>query len=81
MPSGPFRTTSALAEDGPLMDLMFRAVAEATEEAVLGSLFAAHPVTGIRGHHAPVLPTDRVTQLLRQPEPLAHQGAPPEPTP
>ncbi|MFJ8925423.1 P1 family peptidase [Streptomyces sp. NPDC102364] len=81
VPSGPVRTTSTLAEDGPLMDLMFRAVAEATEEAVLGSLFAAHPVTGIRGHHAPALPTDRVTQLLRQPEPLAHQGAPPEPTP
>ncbi|MGW0686275.1 DmpA family aminopeptidase [Streptomyces sp. NPDC002754] len=81
VPSGPVRTSSTLAEDGPLMDLMFRAVCEATEEAVLGSLFATRPVTGIRGHHAPALPTDRVAQLLRHPEPLAQHRPPPEPTP
>ncbi|WP_425825882.1 P1 family peptidase [Streptomyces fractus] len=81
VPSGPIRTSSTLAEDGPLMDLMFRAVAEATEEAVLGSLFAARAVTGIRGHHAPALPTNRVAQLLRDTAPLTRHGAPPEPTP
>lgn len=76
VPSGPVRTCSALAEDGPLMDLMFRAAAEATEEAVLGSLFAAHAVTGIRGHHAPALPTDQVAQLLG----AARPSEPPEPS-
>ncbi|MET8468616.1 P1 family peptidase [Streptomyces sp. NPDC006422] len=72
-PTGPVRAATALAENGPLMDLMFRATAEATEEAVLGSLFAARPVTGIRGHHAPALPTDLVARLVR-----AHR--PPEPS-
>ncbi|MFI5664202.1 P1 family peptidase [Streptomyces sp. NPDC051684] len=76
VPSGPVRASQALAEDGPLMDLMFRAAAEATEEAVLDSLFAAHAVTGIRGHHAPALPTDRVAQLVR----AARPSAPPEPS-
>ncbi|MFZ3566172.1 P1 family peptidase [Streptomyces sp. BH097] len=76
VPSGPVRTSPALAEDGPLMDLMFRAVAEATEEAVLGSLFAAHAVTGVRGHHAPALPTDRVAELAG----TARPPAPPEPS-
>ncbi|WP_420037098.1 P1 family peptidase [Streptomyces sp. cg28] len=64
-PQGPVRAASAVAEDGPLMDLLFRAAAEATEEAVLGSLFAAHPVTGVRGHHAPALPTEQVARLVR----------------
>ncbi|MEV0263139.1 P1 family peptidase [Streptomyces sp. NPDC050617] len=63
-PSGPVRAASALAEDGPLIDLFFRAAVEATEEAVLGSLFAARPVTGVRGHHAPALPAERVARLV-----------------
>ncbi|MFZ3598712.1 P1 family peptidase [Streptomyces sp. BH104] len=71
VPSGPVRTSPALSEDGPLMDLMFRAVAEATEESVLGSLFAAHAVTGVRGHHAPALPTGQVAELVRTDRPLA----------
>ncbi|MFE6901784.1 P1 family peptidase [Streptomyces sp. NPDC057717] len=76
-PSDAVRASSALAEDGPLMDLFFRAAAETTEEAVLGALFAAHPVTGVRGHHAPALPADRVAHLAsparrRTPEPPTH---------
>ncbi len=63
-PTGPVRAASALAEDGPLIDVFFRAVAEATEEAVLGSLLAARPVTGVRGHHAPALPAERVARLV-----------------
>ncbi|MBO1334524.1 P1 family peptidase [Streptomyces sp. VRA16 Mangrove soil] len=64
-PTRPTRAAFALAENGPLMDLLFRATAEATEEAVLAALFAARPVTGVRGHHAPALPTDRVAGLVR----------------
>lgn len=76
-PSEPVRQASALAENGPLMDLFFRATAEATEEAVLGSLFAARPVTGVRGHHAPALPTDRIT---RHPASRIPRGTPPSST-
>jgi D-aminopeptidase len=35
-----------LREDGPLFDLLFSAVTEATEEAILNSLFNAESVTG-----------------------------------
>jgi D-aminopeptidase len=69
-PSGPVREASALAENGPLIDRFFRAVAEATEEAVLASLFAARPMTGVRGHHAPALPADRVAALVHHPAPV-----------
>ncbi|MEU6843424.1 P1 family peptidase [Streptomyces sp. NPDC046716] len=65
IPRGPVRSATAVAEHGPVLDLLFRAAAEATEEAVLASLFAAHPVTGVRGHHAPGLPTDEVARLVR----------------
>lgn len=65
-PAGPVRAASALAENGPLLDVFFRAAAEATEEAVLGALFAARPTTGVRGHHAPALPVDRVADLVRR---------------
>ncbi|MFG2224525.1 P1 family peptidase [Streptomyces sp. NPDC048644] len=79
-PPGPVRPASALAEDGPLIDLFFRAVAEATEEAVIGSLFAARPVTGVRGHHAPALPADRIADLVHHPAPVEARGTPHLPT-
>ncbi|MFJ8824079.1 P1 family peptidase [Streptomyces sp. NPDC102467] len=63
-PSGPVRRATALAEDGPLLDLFFRAAADATEEAVLGALLAALPTTGVRGHHAPALPADDLVRLV-----------------
>ncbi|MCB5907726.1 DmpA family aminopeptidase [Streptomyces pinistramenti] len=79
-PSGPVRPASALAENGPLIDLFFRAAAEATEEAVLGSLFAARPVTGVRGHHAPALPADRIAHLVHHPASRAPRSTPEHPT-
>ncbi|KOG90195.1 DmpA family aminopeptidase [Streptomyces varsoviensis] len=78
-PAGPVRAASALAEDGPLIDRFFRAVAEATEEAVLGSLFAARPVTGVRGHHAPALPAETVTGLIGDATLRVRPGAPDHP--
>lgn len=47
-PEGPFYNWRVLAEDQ--MDRAFRAVIEATEEAVLGALFAAETTTGRDGH-------------------------------
>jgi D-aminopeptidase len=44
LPGGAPPAAQALPEDGPLIDVMFRAVAEATEEAVVNALLAAGPV-------------------------------------
>ena len=47
------------------MTPLFRAVAEATEEAILNSLFLATTTKG-SGHTVPALPIDRVQNLLRK---------------
>lgn len=44
---------------------LFQAAVEATEEAILNSLFAAHTVTGAGGRTVQALPVDRVLALLR----------------
>lgn len=58
------RRPPVLADDA--LSPLFLAVVEATEEAVLNSLFMATTVTGRDGHVSEALPTDRVLQLLRQ---------------
>jgi len=45
---------------------LFQAVVEATEEAVLNSLFAAETVVGWKGHTAEALPKDKVLSILRR---------------
>jgi L-aminopeptidase/D-esterase len=44
---------------------LFAATVEATEEAVLNSLFVADTVVGVDGHRSVGLPHDRVVDLLR----------------
>jgi D-aminopeptidase len=44
---------------------LFAATVDATEEAVLNSLFVADTVVGVGGHRAVGLPHDRVVELLR----------------
>jgi D-aminopeptidase len=44
---------------------IFAATVDATEEAVLNSLFVADTVVGVRGHRSFGLPHDRVLDLLR----------------
>jgi len=60
---GP-RGTTVLADDD--LSPLFLAVVEATEEAVLDSLFAATTTKGIAGHEAEALPVDRVLEILRR---------------
>jgi D-aminopeptidase len=50
---------------GNRLNEMFAATVEATEEAVLNSLFVADTVVGVDGHRALGLPHDRVLDLLR----------------
>jgi D-aminopeptidase len=55
-----------LAEDGPLLDGLFQATTEATEEAVVNALFTADTTDGVDGHVCFGLPIDDVLQMLRQ---------------
>jgi len=49
------------------MDGLFAGTVEATEEAIVNSLFAAEAVSGVDRHSAPALPTDKVLRLLEEP--------------
>jgi D-aminopeptidase len=50
--------------DGPFLDLLFQAVGDATEEAVLNSLFNAPTVVGKRGAQSEGFPIDRIGELM-----------------
>lgn len=53
--------------EGSPLDLVFEAVAEATEEAVLNALWAAETLDGRDGHVLHALPVERTLALLRRP--------------
>lgn len=59
---GPVRSTAVLRDEA--MTPLFRAVAEATEEAIVDSLFCAVE-TKSNGRTVPALPVERVLELLR----------------
>ncbi|MFL6763871.1 MAG: P1 family peptidase [Sphingomicrobium sp.] len=66
------RTPERRAKASPVVDLpnesmspLFEAATEATEEAVINSLFAASPTDG-NGHHVDALPIDQVVKLYRR---------------
>ncbi len=63
----PVRMIEAIAEDGPLISLLFAAVIEATEEAIINALFAGAGtgMTGRDNHRVPGLPVERVLAILR----------------
>jgi D-aminopeptidase len=48
------------------IDVVFQAVADATEEAILNSLFRAHTVVGADGNTLHALPLDPVVERLRR---------------
>jgi D-aminopeptidase len=48
------------------MSVLFRAVEEATEEAIYNSLFMAETVSGRDGNRAEALPIDRVLQIMKK---------------
>ncbi|MEW6723847.1 MAG: P1 family peptidase [Bacillota bacterium] len=53
-------------DDAPLLGDLFQAVVDATEEAVINSLFAAETMIGRDGHVRYGLPLDRVADILRK---------------
>ncbi|MDT8435391.1 MAG: P1 family peptidase [Gemmatimonadota bacterium] len=54
--------------DGAVLTVLFRAVQEATEEAILNSLLRATDVTGFAGRSVRAVPVDRLRDLLSSPE-------------
>ncbi len=68
-PDAPVSAVHMLAPDG--MTDLFRAAAEATEEAILNALCMAQTMTGREGHTAHALPLDRVQQVMRRYRPAS----------
>ncbi|XWW43692.1 P1 family peptidase [Fibrella sp. USSR17] len=66
----PHTTTSAVDEVKLLrndnVSPLFMAAIEATEEAIINSLFSAQTLTGDQGHRVEKLPVDKVIELLKQ---------------
>lgn len=56
----------ALDDNEGRIDIVFQAVADATEEAILNSLFKAHTVVGRDGNTREALPLDVVLERLRR---------------
>lgn len=54
----------ALSRQESLIDPVFQAAADATEEAILNALFRAERMVGRDGHVREALPLDRVRALL-----------------
>jgi D-aminopeptidase len=72
--SGDYALAFSTAEPGPelagprllpdsALDPLFAAAMDATQEAILNSLFMADTTTGFRGHVRPAVPLDRVRRL------------------
>jgi D-aminopeptidase len=55
-----------LAANERAVDVVFQAVADATEEAILNSLFRARTIVGANGNTLQALPLDAVLQRLRR---------------
>jgi len=47
------------------MSALFLAAAEASEEAILNSMFKATPMEGYRGHKVDALPLDKVREIMK----------------
>lgn len=63
-PSAATVPAMELAEDGPVLDGLFRGMAEATEEAIINALFTADTLSGVDRHIRYGLPVEQVTEVL-----------------
>jgi D-aminopeptidase len=66
----PLRAVATLNERHPLLDQLFAAAVEATEEAVVNALCAARPLDGRDGRRVGALPLGETVAILRR-----HGGA------
>ena len=59
-------TATVLNEQHPILDALFAAVVESTEEAVINALFTAHSRDGRDGHRVDGLPVDEALAILQR---------------
>ncbi|HET7035451.1 MAG TPA: P1 family peptidase [Thermomicrobiaceae bacterium] len=71
-PQGPTLTVPHVFEGGPLIDALFQATVEATEEAVVNALFRATTIDGRDGHVRYALPLEPALRLLATAGALSH---------
>ena len=64
-PSGLTHQVEIVVEDGPVIDSLFQATVEATEEAILNALFKATTMTGRDGNTREALPLEPVREIMR----------------
>ncbi|KAJ7191919.1 L-aminopeptidase/D-esterase [Mycena pura] len=62
----PVATYTVEAVNSETLDVIFRAAADATEEAILNALFAAEALEGYTGRKWRALPVKRVEEILRE---------------
>ena len=60
-----------------LLDPVFAATVQATEEAVINAMVAAETMTGIENHKVIALPHDRLREVLKKYNRLAQRGSTP----
>ncbi len=65
-PTGLTLSLEQVVEAGPLINLLFEAVVEATEEAVLNSLFQAETMTGRDNRVVHALPIPETVEIMRR---------------
>jgi D-aminopeptidase len=65
-PAALTRTVELVEDNGPVLDALFRAVIEATEEAVYNALLCAETMKGRDGHVSEALPIAALRELLRK---------------
>ena len=71
-PDGPVLTLPHVFEGGPLIDALFQATVEATEEAIVNALFRATTTEGRDGHVRHALPLEPTLRLLASAGALRH---------
>ena len=84
LPTGERRFAPAAVSDGvraggPLLSELFRATVEATEEAVVNAMIAAHAVVGRDGHALHPLPVAQTLALLARGGPAHRRLIPASP--
>src|SRR5438477_11850519 len=60
----PTRPIATMPND--LMDPLFAAIVQATEEAIINALIDNHDMTGRDNHNVPALPHDRLREILKE---------------
>ena len=72
MASNQVQTRECLPHD--MLDTLYHAVIDATEEAILNAMVAAETMTGINGNTLHALPHDQVREILAEQGQLAVQS-------